>query len=266
MAIRRMNYTKRIDLKKSCVRVTLRPHQNSVVNVFDLEMDLPSDLPGDARVILEAYRSNPPVRMRFDLGTVENKKILTEPERLLSDFSDEMPAPLFRLKVIDAGESDGRILADARQIRPVTALEDSSNKQGLLHVYHKPLDGLVWELQIDYPGYGPTLWIDSEIPEPIEFARDPRFIALVYPEVLRLILRHLIIDEPETREDLDWGPKWLEFASKFPEMTGDPPPILGDTGDREECEEWISRSVRSFASMHGLKRPFEPVEEDSIEV
>src|SRR5690606_301045 len=106
------------------------------------------------------------------------------------------------------------------------------SRQGLLYIGHQDLDGVVWELDVERAEYIPTLWIDTEADPARELARNPKFIALVYPEVLRGVLTHLIIDEEMNTidDDSEWGHEWYQLAAGLPDMAGDDLP-------REEAEE-----------------------------
>lgn len=247
MAIRRMNYTKRNNLQNSDVQVALGPENGAGVRTFTVELDLPNTLPASAMLALEAYNSSPPVRMRFDLGTVGSPRILTPEEAVLTDFPREVETPLFRLKAIDPDENRGKLLADARQIRPINAADKKEARQGLLYIGHRKLEGLVWDLEVDRPGEEPTLWIDTEADPARELPRDPKFVALVYPEVLRGVLTHLIIDEKMCGigDEDEWGHAWFTLASELPGMAGEHPPTPED--DEDVRRQWIGQAIRAFA-------------------
>ena len=247
MAIRRMNYTKRTNLHKHHVQISLGPENGAGVRTFSVKLDLPDTLPTSAMLALEAYNSSPPIRMRFDLGTVGSPRALTPDEAVLTDFPREVETPLFRLKAIDANENRGRLVADAKQIRPINAADKAETRQGLLYIGHQKLDGLVWDLEVDRPGAEPTLWIDTDADPARELARDPKFVALVYPEVFRGVLTHLIIDEEMNGigDESEWGHAWFTFARGLPGMAGEREPTPED--DVDERRQWIGRAIRAFA-------------------
>lgn len=264
MAIRRLNHTKRIDLGSNNVRVSLGSVDRRGLQTFDVELALPQDLPADSRVVLEAYRASPPVRMRFDLGTVGALTVPQVSERTLTEFSGDSLPPLFRLKVVGVGEREGRLLADARQVRPLDLEKQGGAREGILHVHHKNLDGLVWELDVENSGYEPTLWIDKDSDPAGELARDPRFVALVYPEVLRGVLMHLLVEEDGASFDDEsgWGQKWIAFASSLPGMNGDAVPAT--TSDDDERRKWIDRAVRAFATKVGVRDLINPAVDEGL--
>lgn len=247
MAIRRMNYTKRTNLHKHHVQISLGPENGDGVRTFSVKLDLPDTLPTSAMLALEAYNSSPPVRMRYDLGTVGSPRVLTPDEAVLTDFPREVETPMFRFKAIDPEENRGRLIADARQIRPINAADKAETRQGLLYIGHKRLDGLVWDLEVDRPGEEPTLWIDIDADPARELARDPKFVGLVYPEVFRDVLTHLVIDEEMNGigDEGEWGNAWFTFACGLPGMAGEPEPA--SEHDEDERRQWIARAIRAFA-------------------
>ncbi len=262
MAIRRMNYTKRVNLRKQHVQISLEPEDDSGARGFSVQLDLPDNLPGSAALALEAYSSSPPVRMRFDLGSVDEPRLPTLDEARLTEFPREVETPLFRLKAIDSGENRGRLIADARQIRPINAADKKESRQGLLYIGHKELEGLVWDLDVEEPTGKPTLWIDTDADSARELARDPKFISLVYPEVLRGVLTHLIIDDEMNSigDEGEWGHAWYTLARGLPGMAGEPPPNADD--HVEERRAWIGQAVRAFARSARACELIAPVQEE----
>lgn len=242
-----MNYTKRINLHKQNVQITLGPENGEGVRTFKLELDLPDSLPKSALLVLEAYNSSPPIRMRFDLGSVGDPCLPTPEESQLTDFPREVETPLFRLKAIDPNENCGRLIADASRIRPINATDKKETRQGLLYIDHQKLDGPVWDLEVDRTGYEPTLWIDTDADPTHELAREPKFISLVYPGVFRGVLTHLIVDENMNaiHDDSEWGYAWYQLALSLPDMAGESPPSLDD--DVDERRQWIDQATKAFA-------------------
>jgi len=251
MATRSMNYTQRVDLKKKHVKISLSPKNSDGIRHFDLALDLPEQLPSDAMVSVEAYRSSM-ARMRFDFGTVGELKLLPQADRLLHDFTDDLPPPLFRVKVTGAGSLRGRLLADARSVRVVGA-DELVRREGMLHIAHKDLDGPAWEVDFTNAGYEPTLWIDDSADIDRQLASSPLFIALVYPEVIRRVLDYLLFEDKGASFDDEsaWGHPWLKVASAFPQMQGIPCPH--DHDDDQEKRNWIDQAMRSFAKSKNIQ-------------
>jgi hypothetical protein len=263
MTIRRLNYTKRLELRGQQVQVILRPPNAEGVKSFSVALALPDGLPKDAVLSLEAYCSNPPIRQRFDLGTVFNPQLPAGDSALLRDFQASATDPLFRFKVIDVTGLRGKIVANADQIRPVRSGGEADTRQGLLHITHQELEGPIWELHINNPSFEPTLIIDSEADAARELSRDPKFIALVYPEVFRRVLTHLIISERMATIDDpgEWGYAWYDLAKTLPGMSGDALPRA--EAQASEREEWIENATRAFAWRANLRELIRPQTEDA---
>lgn len=251
MPIRRLNFTKRRRLTSQEVQIHLSPASQGLPRLFDVHLQLPSDLPPDGRVFVEAYRTSPPARMRFDFGSVSRLEPPPSDRRRLSAFTEDVPPPQFRVKVTDVSARRGRLLAEGR-IRPVVPDEDSRKRSGILHVYHKDLEGLVWDLDFDNPGYEPTLFIDDTADAARDLAHDPRFIALVYPEVLRRTLAKILIDDRDLAED-GWGAPWMKFARGIPDVRSEEP---ASGAEREEWETWIAEVVKAFARQKHFQSAF----------
>lgn len=251
MPIRRLNFTKRRKLTREEVRVSIERAPNRPP-AFRLELSLPEGLPRDAGVFLEAYRSSPPARMRFDLGKAGGLRLPYGDDALLTEFHDELPPPLFRLKVTDASDHAGRILAEATGLRPSDPLTDGTRK-GLLYINYKDLNGTVWELDLENEGYQPTLWIDGRADECRTLPRSPSFAALIYPEVLRQVLIRVMITEGELRSEDDfWGLPWIRFARSLPGVDEDPP----SSENEEDCIAWIRHAVGRFATLKNFCEVF----------
>lgn len=253
MSIRRLNYTKRRRLTLDDVQIELSPLAAGTPRRFDIRLTLPPGLPPDAKVFVEAYRTHPPARMRFNFGTVGRLDWPPADERRLSEFPDELP-PLFRVKVTDVSERPGRLLAYVARLRPQIPEVQPENRRGILHIHHKSLDGPIWQLDFSYSGYEPTLWIDSEADPARELARDPKFIALVFPEVLRQTLNRIVIDEPDLAEDEEgWAGAWIRFARSVP---GTAVPEPAADAEDEDKVVWIDEVVKAFARERKLAAVF----------
>ena len=256
MSIRRLNYTKRKKLTLDHVHIALAPAGNERRRTFTAVLTLPPGLPGDARVFVEAYRSSPATRMRFDFGTVSAQRPPALEQRHLTEFDDDLPPPLFRVKITDDNEQPGRLVADAQRIRPLDPDEHPDKQRGILYTQWRDNDGLVWELDILDDVRGPVLYIDQtadpykELPGRIEFK------ALIYPEIMRRMLTRALDD---SRDDLEgWQHTWLQFPRQtFGYM--DPPP---DGDDPEANKDWVDTAVRACSRSAGFCLAMAPKEAD----
>jgi hypothetical protein len=72
---------------------------------------------------------------------------------------------------------------------------------------------------------------------------------LVYPEVLRRILTHVLVDDEWTEEDEDgWQADWMRFARNL--GVSWPPPPPDQIPDRLT---WADEAISAFARRHQLK-------------
>ncbi|TVQ32369.1 MAG: hypothetical protein EA376_05735 [Phycisphaeraceae bacterium] len=197
--------------------------------------------------------------MRFDFGSVDAIQPPPLETRRLHEFHEDMPAPLFRVKVTDVRETPGRLLADAQKIRPVDPDEKPDQRRGILFTSWRDNDGPVWELEFEDPR-GPQLFIDKTADPHHDLPGTPEFRALVYPEIIRRSLTWVLIDEEgKCIEDPEfWHGRWLNFprdAFGFREA----PPASG--ADSAEKRMWIDEAVKWCSQKAGLCRSIAPQEE-----
>ena len=162
-----------------------------------------------------------------------------------------------------AADGFGRLLAVADHIRPEGMRDGAKRRISLFRVsVTKSLSEELWQLNLD-DDEGPLL----ELP-PIQgikdIARQPAFMALVYPEVVRQILRHVLDDgddDPEFDRDT-WQARWLRFGTQHAKEN---PPLLVN-GREAEHNRWIDAAVAGFSRRLKLvaefKKRFATVEGD----
>jgi len=260
MPIRRLNYTKRKKLTREQVRIRLSPSAHGGARTFDADLTMPPGLPGDARVFVEAYQASPAARMRFDFGTVDAMHPPPMEKRRLEDFNNDLP-PLFRVKVTDARDQPGKLLADAHQIRPVDPDEKPDRRQGILYISWDDNDGLPWRLELD-DDRGAILYIDETADPNHELPGRIEFRALVYPEIIRRVLTSILIEhEGQFIEDSEsWHGRWVSFPHDGFGFT-DPPP----DPDEEDMEKqaWIDAAVRWCSRRAGFCAALAPREDEA---
>lgn len=248
MTIRRINYTGRKRISLRDIQVTLRENGERAT-AFDATLDLAEyNLPGDARIYVEAYRLTS--RMRFDFGTVGN--ICPTRDRSLTEF-DSGEALLFRTKVTAQSDRRGVILAEADQIRPLRLDDGDSDRIYLISVMPSDeLDNVIWRIDFNDESR-PILEINSLVSDWRALSRDPRFASLVYPCIFREVLTQvLIVENYDTPEDpTDWRSQWLDFACGLPGVGSVP---LGK--DQDIRSDWLEDAVRAFARQHSLLPSF----------
>lgn len=245
--IRKFNFTGRKKIRRASVRVDVLRDENDR-RFFNMALNL-SDmrLPAEARIYLEAYHRT--AYQRFDCGTVADKRV---PDDRYLDRIPESVTPLFRVKVVDRTQAHGRILAVLDRIRPARVDSQPGGGQSLLHVEYADLGHRVWELDLD--GDWPALRLNRAAREISLIASgDDRFMALVYPEILRQVLQRIVITDAHTDPDCDddWPSLWLQLACR---LVGRPVPPVGA---RDEQRRWIEQAVDGFGHHHGVLERFQ---------
>jgi hypothetical protein len=205
-------------------------------------------LPGDGRIFVEAYRQTQ--YKRFDFGQVGAMRI--PEDRFLRDF-DSAEGVLFRVKVVTSTNPHGLLLAEADQIRPRKSTDEDENRIPLLPVV--PEDNMGDEIyRLEFDDQQTLLKVNSELGDWRALARDPVFIALVYPAVFRAVLwRILVQEEHRDIEDMeDWRSRWLGFAVGLPGV-GDPPA----EDDVAKFDDWIDSAASAFSRRHNIRATYE---------
>jgi hypothetical protein len=240
--IRRFNYTNRIDLPQSLFRFAISDGQP---RTFTVEWGDIADykFPPQAAIIVEAYSSAGLVRQRFAFGTVANR---TPPSSTtLDELSGERVN--FDVMVVDETQEVGKILGIARQIGPCKEGERQGDVDPLLPVNFVPLGRRVWKVNLR-PEQGdgrPWLEVNREIPDVSNKLRHDRvFFALVYPEIVRVILQEILRREDFDLHGTDWRGRWLRWAVHWhPEH--ERPPDSAVTLE-QDGERWVEEVVAGF--------------------
>ena len=242
---RRLNHTGRQEIAREHVPVTVRPFQGDEVPVFDMELKLASyDFPADARVRVDAWRSN--AVQRWDCGTVGDLNLPGDEERVLT----EVPVSAqFRVLVV-AGDGSGLLLGHAPKIQPVLP------RESLLPVREsEDLGAEVWRVDFGDGLDRPELLINRSVDGISEVVRhDEVFRALVMPSVLRTILVHIAMVEMQDPADEE-GPwaGWFELAralepdDELPRIT-----LTSDESERAEVALWIDKVVANFSEIEQM--------------
>lgn len=234
MPVSQINHTGRKRLTSQDISIGLYNEASPLkFEVTHLSLDR-HDLPDDALVRLEAYHRT--TYDSFPLGAVS--QLVLPGKQSLPQFS--VPDGIrFRVKVTSVTEpAKGQLLAAGSRIVP-TWLD--GGQESLLPV--RPDDTLgqeVYRLSFDD---GIVLLINGKIDQWREVSRDPVFMALVYPEVLRAVLTRILLDEEDSSED--WPKQWIAFAAHHLAM-GEPPEVKSD--DLEAVRAWVDQAASSFCS------------------
>lgn len=243
--IRRLNYTGRVKIHLSSVRLALVDIEGSLG--FDAHLDLDEyELAHDAKVFVEAYRQT--TWMRFAFGTVGALQIPDPLDRRLTEF-DTAEGVLFRVKVTQA--ADEHILLAAADRIPLHEKGADSDKESLLPVVPRDLGEELWQMDFDPE---PNLLVSKfATADWNQLALSPLFQGLVYPAALRLVLKKILDNgHRDTVDDGDWQSKWLRFATLLPGMPTD----LPNEEDEDGEALWIEDAVSAFSKKLVLRQKF----------
>lgn len=240
--ISRINRTGRKRIHKQDVDLSLRASKSGEAPVFDLELQLADyGFPGDARVRVEAWRTN--ASQHWDFGTVLQFAPPPDAERTLT----EVPASArFRVFVV-AADGSGKLLGHAPNLKPVQPLRSR------LPLEESDLLGdQVWRVDFDGEDGNPVLLVNGTIAGISDIVRrDPAFRALVMPEVLRAILTRMVLIDHADPQDAD-GPwaDWFEIARRYlPDKEPPLPPTSPvQSTDNDRAREWVDEVVGSMAA------------------
>lgn len=247
---RRFNYTNRVRIRHQDVQLSIIEDDLGRQKFF-ADLNLAGyRLPEDGRVWVEAFDAN--AFMRFPFGTVADPR--PEVDTTLDTFTGT-DTYSFRVKVVDP-KHHSLLLARSTGISPVREDPEGDAGKALLRVTTRDLDQLPWKLEFP-PGDYPLLVINNEIDAGKSLARsNPFFQALVFPVVLELILRRILVEDdfvPGNDEDDDdeWKEAWLEFAGTLP---GNSRLAVGEELGGDEKDFWIVESVAAFSRQIGAVR------------
>jgi len=234
--LRRFNFTGRIKIPKSNVKITLI-EENDVIKSFNALIQLSDlNLPEGAIVFVEAY-----YRMmesqRYDYGLVNQ---IRQPPNSSLGLLGLTGSLKFRVFVVD---ENGKILALVEDI----GVKRESDKTSLLPVDVHDLGSRLWDLAETGDEGAPVLELNSRI-EGIKLvaANDPRFILSVYPSVLRQILmRMAFIDCIDFGDPVfTWQKNWIQYSKNIYST----PPEGSIETVKEQIIDWIDGVVKAFTT------------------
>ncbi|HXR46607.1 MAG TPA: hypothetical protein VN784_04130 [Candidatus Limnocylindrales bacterium] len=234
---RTFNYTGRRKIGRKDVSITLR--QEKSVWVFDAGLRLADyNFSRNAEVWVEAHRQN--LWMQWSSGTVSSLRVPVDRRLVEFDVPDGL---LFRVRVVQPpGQEHHKLLGEADGIPFVKAGEADDRRRHLLVPVPDALGQQLWKLDFEHDP--PQLLVNNEAkPSWKEMARSPQFIALVYPEVLRRMLSHALVDESWTEDDEEggWPADWVRFAKNLGGLGPVPPLEL-----RTDRDNWVEEAVAAF--------------------
>lgn len=242
---RTFNYTNRRLVRKGDVKVTLKEEVEGLA--FDARIDLSKyDFPSDANVWLEAHRMN--TWMSFACGKARAGIITAS--GALSEF-DVADGILFRLRVVESKPNGPlKLLGEADGLHFVKDGDAESDDRDIITPYPDDLGERLWKLDLE--AEPPQLLINNKA-QPFwkDVAKDPAFIALVYPEVLRQILRLVLETWSADDEQTGWRSDWMTFAKHL--VGSDPPESESDDELSEAQVIWLDNVVSEFSRKNRMR-------------
>lgn len=230
--LRKLNFTERVKIPRSNVRVSLRRGDDGVL-VFDPQLTFDGvAVAPHARVFVEAYYRTS--FMRFDCGSVDD--FVPPDDRRLTEI-DGTSVVRFRVKLVH----EHRILAVADDIVVSEEKRESSGRVPLLPVnFTDALGQQAW--RIAFEPNGPVLELNNRIESVRDVARnDAAFFALVYPAAVRQVLAQILLVEQHDAHQGgdDWWALWLRWAARYAA------PLPKDSDD---APFWIDEVIAAFCA------------------
>ncbi len=222
------------------MNVEIRNDASQSQPVFDVVLDLDRyQFPRDATVRIEASRSI--AVQRWSLGHVGNIVMPSDQERRLTEVSE---TALFKVLVV-AGDGSGRLFGASQALKPTLP------RESLIPLVPKDLGDEVWRVNLSADDQ-PELQVNSKLEMISETVRsDAQFRALVMPQVLRSVLRFIILEQREDPDD-DGGGWWVGWLNLARSLLAEDIPSLGprEQGtDVDAASQWVDKVVAEFAAV-----------------
>lgn len=240
--LRTFNYTKRKKIPKESVSLTLNKVGENTYFSSVLKIDDLGFVP-NGKVFIEAYYG--PTSIRFDFGEVS--KIKQPEDTNITEINKISDKIFFRLKVVD--EEKGLILGYADKLS--LADDEKKNRSAIFYVNAVQMNTTeIWRLNFYTDGDGtPVLEINNAIDGIRDIARsDIKFLALVYPAAVRIILAKIAQDNSFDRESDNWSSKWIVFTQEVLGIRTTPE----NNDDEEKLNDWYNDVVNSFCLKNKL--------------
>jgi hypothetical protein len=207
--------------------------------------------------VLEVTCAGSEVVRRFDFGNVGS---ITYP---LKESINELDGDnlIFTLKVIAKNNDDGTpglLLGVSATTHIKGGDNESKQNKGILPVESKAdLGSVPWKL--DFRNDTVYLLLNKDIPQLAnKFIHDFTFAALVYPAIIRDILRRVIDEiapnDSENEEDEEYeedNKEWIRNWKRFAKLYNDDD--LPSRDEEDDVEQWIDNVVSNFCEQFKLK-------------
>lgn len=247
----RFNYTNRLKIDKSSVRISARNSKAGPPNLRIERLDLPAEalkVHGEAAwlnadVYVEAWRIRTNSHFRKHIGKVS--AILKNQNPVFSgllDSFEDMLGISYRIKVVS---TDKKILAQADHLK---SAEDTPAGQGeLIQVYPDDLGEQVWMLDWSDMDAGPRVLVNKNLPNPADFfTTNPTIKAIVLPHIIRSVLTAIVVMRLRgTLENYEWPNAWLGFVGSFFSTS-----LETESESDVTAMAWVDDAIASFCNAH----------------
>lgn len=187
---------------------------------------------------------------------IRHRRPTQPPSQTQRTLTDVPASAQFRVAVV-APDHSGLLFGLTRPIKPPRQSADdngaNTRSSSLLDVEPRDdLDQEVWRLDFGDGADGAVLQVNNTIPDIVRLvSADPQFRSLVFPQVLRTILQHIVLVEQLDPDDPDGDQIWADWIALAKRQTGGDIPQLTDTDNnqqRRQALDWIETAVKSFAA------------------
>ena len=245
--LRRLNGTGRQTIRKADVHGSVHASDDGSPPALTLDVLILTSyaFPPNAPVRLEAWAGN--AYQRWDLGTAHQLAI--PDDMRLTDLQSTVKQVWFRV-IVSSPDGDGRLLGQSHRLRFEVKGGAADGRQSLIPLEERTdLGDVVWRVDFGDDGDAPVLRVNADIPDISRTVRtDPTFRALVMPEVLRIVLTHMVCvaqaHPDDGDEDSVWAP-WFDLANKYA-----PDAVLDVSADAVDHTKrlWVDTVVNAMSS------------------
>lgn len=243
--IRKLNSTGRRRIEREAIRLRVI-NDAGRTTVLSVDYELPPEMieSQTARVFLDLKAGT--YFRRVELSSIG----AGAPQRVPLAGLEDIDGVRGFLRVVEAGS--GKILGEARNLRPVGRDEAEAERESLLQIRRSKLDGLIWKLQLEGEDQ-PVLLIEESLGSLTFVVGNPAFQALVLPEVLRRILEEVNKEgwESDSDDQDDWKVQWRRLGIRYGNWPGSLTP--------DGLEDWKENVAGRFAREFEVVRKFQTV-------
>lgn len=123
--------------------------------------------------------------------------------------------------------------------------EGLGDLQGMINMKLGSFKYPLWKFDLtDFFNVGPILWVSEDVAERKPFVLADDFKALVFPEMIRQVLHHVLVEEMYQRDYYQFNEisdKWMRWA-----FTRKGSPQYETTGSETQRHEWVNKITEVF--------------------